>query len=95
LLALLSAALCGQTAWAQNAASRTVLTLFVGTESYPPSLVHDAGIREGLLSGTTIPTDYFTEYLDSDSFPGEQASLALRDYLRQKSKAVTSTSSSR
>jgi len=27
LLALLSAALCGQTAWAQNAASRTVLPL--------------------------------------------------------------------
>lgn len=68
----------------QSPAPRTVLALFSSTEDYPANPVHDAGIREGLLSRSDVPTDYFTERLDSDRFPGEQASLALRDYLRQK-----------
>jgi len=30
------------------------------------------------------PVDYFAEYLESDRFPGEEATLAFRDYLQRK-----------
>jgi PAS domain S-box-containing protein len=63
---------------------RTVLALFFSSEDYPSNPVRDEGIREGLRSGTPWPIDYYTEYLESDRFPAEQATLALRDYLRDK-----------
>ena len=86
-LTLLSQIGAGQPARAQPPSPRTVLAIFLSTEDYPANPVHDAGIREGLLSRSEAPTDYFTEYLESDRFPAEQAALALRDYIHGKYRA--------
>ena len=63
---------------------RTVLTITLGAENFPANPILDAGIREALASKTDLPIDVFTEYLESDAFPGEDASVALRDYIRRK-----------
>src|SRR5262245_36221118 len=44
----------------------------------------DEAIRQVLLSRDDAPVDYFSEYLESDRFPDEQATLAFRDYLQRK-----------
>ena len=36
-----------------------------------------------------MPIDYFTEYLESDLFPGEEALLVFKDYLRRKYQGRT------
>jgi signal transduction histidine kinase len=81
-LALAAFAVCTP-AWAQPPEARTVLAIFFSTENYPTNPLQDTGIREGLLSGSA-PISLFTEYLESDQLPPEQATLALRDYLREK-----------
>ena len=84
----LAAALCAPTsskrAWAQVVSPRTVLTIHLGAESFPSSPILDAAIRESLASRPDVPIDYFAEYLESDLFPEEQASLALKDYIHRK-----------
>ena len=39
---------------------------------------------EALQSDPDIQIDYFAEYLESDVFPADAASLALADYIRRK-----------
>ena len=56
----------------------------MGAESFPSSPILDAAIRESLASRPDVPIDYFAEYLESDLFPEEQASLALKDYIQRK-----------
>ena len=82
----LAALLCASTrsAEAQFASTRSVLTIHAGAENFPSNPILDAGIRDRLLADPEVPTDYFTEYLESDLFPGEEASLAFKDYLRRK-----------
>jgi signal transduction histidine kinase len=69
---------------AQVASPRTVLTIHSGAETFPANSILDAGIREALASRTDFPIDYYAEYLESDLFPGEEASLAFKDYIRRK-----------
>ena len=69
---------------AQVVSPRTVLVIHSGAESFPSNPILDAGIRESLASRSDVPIDYFAEYLESDLFPGEQASLAFKDYIRRK-----------
>ena len=83
-LACLTLVCAGQTAWAQPRSPGTVLAVFWSSEDDPVNQVHDAGIREGLGSRPDAPIDYHAEYLESDRFPGEEASLAFRDYLHRK-----------
>jgi signal transduction histidine kinase len=59
------------------------LTVFWSSESFPGSQALDEFIREALRLHSQ-PIDYFTEYLESDRFPSEDATLALRDYIRRK-----------
>ena len=84
----LAAALCaptlGTSASAQVVSPRTVLTITLGAESFPSSPILDAAIRESLASRPDVPIDYFAEYLESDLFPEEQASPALKDYIHRK-----------
>lgn len=84
----LAATLCACTrpvpAEAQALTSRTVLTIHSGAENFPANPILDAGIRDRLLADPDASVDYYTEYLESDLFPGEEASLAFRDYLRRK-----------
>jgi signal transduction histidine kinase len=60
-----------------------VVTIHWSTEDFPSTSVVDAAIREALV-GRGMPVDYFTEYLESDRFPPEAASSALRDYIQRK-----------
>ncbi len=84
----LTVALCTTTlpagASGQVLSPRTVLTIHLGAETFPSSPILDAGIREALAARSDVPVDYFAEYLESDLFPGEDASLAFRDYIRRK-----------
>ena len=72
------------TASAQPRSPKTVLTVHWSSEDFPTNPVVDGAIREVLLSRSDTPVDYFAEYLESDRFQEEEASLALRDYIRQK-----------
>ncbi len=89
----LAATLCACTravpAEAQGASPRTVLTIHSGAETFPSNPILDAGIRDRLAAGSDTPIDYFTEYLESDLFPGEKALLAFKDYLRRKYQGRT------
>ena len=82
--AMLCATALSARAEAQAPPLRTVLTITAGTENFPANPIMDAGVRDALASRTDLPIDYFTEYLESDFFPGEEASMAFRDYLRAK-----------
>ncbi len=80
-VAVLVAAWSCQPASAQPPA-RTVLAIHWGAEDFPGSTLMDAAIRAGLESGA--PVNYYAEYLETETFAAESASLALRDYIRQK-----------
>jgi signal transduction histidine kinase len=75
---------CTRSAEAQGVSLRTVLTIHAGAESFPSNPVLDAGLRDRLAADSDTPIDYFAEYLESDLFPGEEAVLAFKDYLRRK-----------
>ena len=50
----------------------------------PVTTAIDAAIKESLSSDPGTPVAYFTEYLESDRFPVEEATAALSAYIRQK-----------
>jgi PAS domain S-box-containing protein len=62
----------------------TVLTVHWGAEDAPSTPVIDAAIKESVLADPGTPIAYFTEYLESDRLPVEEASAALSAYIRQK-----------
>ena len=68
---------------AQGRPARTVLSIHWGPEEFPGTWDIDAAIR-GVLSSIDPPVNYYAEYLESETFPAEEASLALRDYIRRK-----------
>jgi signal transduction histidine kinase len=69
---------------AQTPPSRDILTIHWGPEDFPGATVLDAEIRRALVSDPDVLVNYHAEYLESETFPAEAASLALRDYIRQK-----------
>jgi signal transduction histidine kinase len=69
---------------AQPRSVRTALAVHYSSEDYPSNPVVDAAIRQVLHSRDEAPVDYFAEYLESDRFPDEEATLAFRDYLKRK-----------
>jgi signal transduction histidine kinase len=69
---------------AQAQSVRTALAVHWSSEDYPSNPVIDGAIRRVLSSRNDAPVDYFSEYLESDRFPQEQATLAFRDYLQRK-----------
>jgi signal transduction histidine kinase len=64
--------------------SRTVLTIHWGPEDFPGTHVLDAAIQEAVSSPADPPVHYYAEYLETEEFPSEAASLAFRDYIRRK-----------
>jgi signal transduction histidine kinase len=74
----------GAAAEAQPQPVRTVVGIYWSTEDFPANRETDPGIREALLSRTGARVDFFAEYLESDRFPEEQASQALRAEIRVK-----------
>src|SRR5262245_27406249 len=69
---------------AQPRSVRTALAVLWSSEDFPANPVMDGAIRRVLLSRPEAPVDYFSEYLESDRFPDESATLAFRDYLQRK-----------
>jgi PAS domain S-box-containing protein len=69
---------------AQTPAARNVLAIHWSSEDFPAGAQVDAAIRDVLLGRPDLPVDYYAEYLESDRFPEEEVSLALRDYIRVK-----------
>jgi signal transduction histidine kinase len=88
---MLAALLCAGTrsAGAQVASPRTVLTIHSGAESFPSNPLLDLGIRDRLAVESGVSIDYLAEYLESDLFPTEAATLAFKDYLRRKYQGRT------
>jgi signal transduction histidine kinase len=85
-IAVVAAGCLSTAAWAegQPQSPRTVLAIHGGPEFYPGSEAMDKAIRDVLLSSTSTPVNYFTEYLESEEFSAELASAALRDYIVRK-----------
>jgi len=63
--------------------SRTVLSIHWGSESNPSTGRLDAAIQ-GALTAHSASVTYFAEYLETEEFPAEMASTALRDYILRK-----------
>jgi signal transduction histidine kinase len=70
--------------FAQSRSTRTVLTIHGGAEDFPANPVLDTAIREALKSSDNEPIEYFAEYLETDPFGFEEASLGLAEYIRRK-----------
>jgi len=64
--------------------SRTVLTIYWGPESFPGTRQIDPAIRTALRTPSGSPVNYFAEYLETEEFPQDTASAALRDYIKRK-----------
>src|SRR5690349_21379074 len=70
---------------AQPAATpKKILLLFWDDPDYAGNRTFEQSFRAGLQSAPPGSVEYYSEYLESNRFPGEQQSLLLRDYLRTK-----------
>jgi signal transduction histidine kinase len=68
----------------QPAVSKSVLVLYWYNKDYPGNVLFDQSFRAVLQSAPAETVEYYPEYLESNRFPGENQSLLLHDYLRQK-----------
>jgi PAS domain S-box-containing protein len=66
------------------AAPKRVLALYWYNKDFPSNAPFDRSLQAVLKTAPAGSIEYYTEYLESDRFPGENQSEALRDYLRQK-----------
>jgi PAS domain S-box-containing protein len=67
----------------QTAVPKRVLVLHWYNKDHPWNVRFDEGFQSTLKSAPGT-VEYYSEYLESNRFPGEAQSLLLRDYLRQK-----------
>ena len=65
----------------QSTSAKRVLVLYWHDRNYPLNAGFEESFQKALPAGAF---EYYPEYLESNRFPGETQSLALRDYLRQK-----------
>lgn len=66
------------------AAPKRILALYWYNKDFPSNPAFDRSFQAALKSAPAGSIEYYTEYLESDRFPGENQSEVLRDYLRQK-----------
>ena len=59
-----------------------ILALYWYGRDFPSNIVFDQSLRAAFRSDQSV--EYYPEYLETNRFPGEDQSLLLRDYLRQK-----------
>lgn len=72
--------LCG----AQAAQPKRIVALYWYGREFPANDQSDQLLRKTFANAPGGPFDYYSEYLESNRFPGENQSRVLRDYLRQK-----------
>jgi signal transduction histidine kinase len=77
------ASVCSAAA-AQEQTPRTVLTIYWGPESFPGTEQIDPAIQRVLQKPSGAPVNYFAEYLETEEFPQDTASAALREYIQRK-----------
>lgn len=63
---------------------RTVVSVNWSSEDFPSTVVIDAAIRQTFRSRDDMRVDFHAEYLESDRFPGDELTLAFRDYVKRK-----------
>ena len=63
---------------------KRVLVLYWYNREWPGNLSFDQNFQAVLQSAPDGTVEYYSEYLESNRFPGENQSQLLRDYLRQK-----------
>jgi len=68
----------------QPTAPKQILVLYWYNRDWPGNVIFDKNFQQVLDSEPAGSVEYFSEYLESNRFPGESQSLALRDFLRQK-----------
>ncbi len=63
---------------------KRVLVLYWYNKDYPGNVAFDQYFQAILKSAGTEHIEYYPEYLESNRFPGDEQSVALRDYLQRK-----------
>lgn len=73
-----------QSAAIQPPAPRNVLMVHLGSETFPVNPILDAGIREAFSRRPDVPVVYNAEYLESEVFTLDAATLAFKNYIAGK-----------
>src|SRR5215510_7285734 len=68
----------------QSSVRKSVLVLYWYNKDYPWNVKFDQSFQAALHSAQAGTIDYYPEYLETNRFPGENQSVLLHDYLRQK-----------
>jgi PAS domain S-box-containing protein len=63
---------------------KRILVLYWYNRDWPGNVSFDQNFQAVLQSAPAGTVEYYSEYLESNRFPGENQSQLLRDYLRQK-----------
>jgi len=66
------------------AAPKRILVLYWYNKDFSSNVIFDRSFQVSLKSAPAGSLEYYTEYVESDRFPGENQYEALHDYLRQK-----------
>jgi len=66
------------------AAPKRILALYWYNKDFPSNPAFDRSFQAAVKSAPAGSIEYYSEYLESDRFPGENQSEVLRDYLHQK-----------
>ena len=68
----------------QTAAPKSILILYWYNREYAGNITFEQNFRTGLQSVPPGTVEYYSEYLESNRFPGENQELLMRNYLREK-----------
>src|SRR5690242_4000180 len=68
----------------QAASPKRILVLYWYNKDWPGNLAFGQNFQAVLQTSSNGNVEYYAESLESNQFPGENQSLLLRDYLRQK-----------
>jgi len=68
----------------QAAAPKRILILYWYNREYAGNIAFEQSFRTGLQSAPAGTVEYYSEYLESNRFPGENQELLMRNFLREK-----------
>src|SRR5258705_12030892 len=68
----------------ETAKPKRILALYWYGKDFPTNVKFDESLKTVFQGADDGTIEYYAEYLESNRFPGENQSLLLRDYLRQK-----------
>ena len=68
----------------QSTRPKHVLVLYWDEKDYPANIEFDRNFQAALRSAAPGPIEFYSEFLESSRFPGENQAKFLHDYIRQK-----------